>query len=76
MARRVEPGASALWQGSYRRYNFPDTAKIGLGTLGQIVQADQEVDFDGTEARRKEPNATTQARLVAGLPLTMTRQSW
>ena len=42
-ARRAEPGASALWQGSYRRYSFADTSPISLGALGQIVQTDQDL---------------------------------
>jgi hypothetical protein len=37
------------------------------------IEADQDVDLAGTKGRRKEPDAVTQARLVAGLPLTMTR---
>jgi len=61
-------------QASYRsRDRFPDTSTIGLTALGQIVQTDQDVDLAGTKRCRKESDAITQARLVRGLPLTMTR---
>jgi hypothetical protein len=71
------PGASALWQASYRRRDsFPDAATIGLSALEQIVKADQDVDLAGTKGRRKEPNAITQARLVRRLAVDDDARAW
>jgi hypothetical protein len=65
---------SAVAQASYRRrYSFPDSSTIILSALGQIVQADQDVDLARTKGCRKEPDAIPQARLVASLSLTLTR---
>jgi hypothetical protein len=62
---------SALFE--RRRRLMEDTSTIVLSALGQIVQADQDVDLASTKGCRKGPDAITQARLVSGLPLTMTR---
>jgi hypothetical protein len=43
-------------QASYRcRYGVPHTSTIGLTALGQVVQADKDIDLVGTKGRRKEP---------------------
>jgi hypothetical protein len=65
---------SALAQASYcRRYGFADTSTIDLTAFWQVAQADQDIDLAGAKRRRKQPNALAHARLVSGLPLTMTR---
>ena len=68
----VTPDASAVAQASYRRrYGFANQCSVGLGTFGQIVPADYDVD---SLARRGiERAGLTQAGLVSGLTLTMTR---
>jgi hypothetical protein len=50
------PDASPMAQASYRcRYGVPHTSTIGLTALGQVVQADKDIDLVGTKGRRKEP---------------------
>jgi hypothetical protein len=43
-------------------YSIPDTSTIVLSALGQMVQADQEVDHASTKSVRDEPDADDDAR--------------
>jgi hypothetical protein len=53
-----------------RHYSIPDTSTIVLSALGQIVQADQEVDLASPSQRTR---CNPRKRLTASLTLTMTR---
>ena len=50
-----------------------DTTTVSLGTLPQPSQSDQSVDFARAQGCRVKCNTGAHARLVCGLPLTMTR---
>ena len=50
----------------------PQPPTVGLSAFGQPVQGDQGVDLARTKGCRIKPEAIPQARLVGGLPLTMT----
>ena len=62
------PDTSAVAQASYRRrYGFANQCSVGLGTFGHVA-------VPGIHLwNAKKADAIAHARLVCGLPLTMTR---